>query len=155
METIVKDQLIDYIEENKLLSKWQSGYRKNHSCETALNLVLNKWKKLVDNKQTVLSVFLDLKRAFETIDRSRLVEKLKTFGIQNNALKWFTSYLDGRKQCTKINNFTSEQIDNDLGVPQGSVLGAILFIIYINDLPNILENVSINLFADDTLLYIM
>lgn len=77
LETIVKDQLIEYMEKNDLLTKWQSGYRKRHSCETALNLVISNWKKLLDKNLCVIAVFLDMKRAFETIDRKRLLEKLR------------------------------------------------------------------------------
>lgn len=79
---------------------------------------------------------------------------MKKFGINNCALKWFESYLDGRKQVTKVNGQISRPRDNRIGIPQGSIIGAILFIIYINDMPEVLSEVAINLFADDTLLYI-
>ncbi len=150
----MKDQLMEYIEKNHLLTKRQSGYRKMHSCETALNLVIVNWKEAKDNNESILCVFLDLKRAFETIDRQKLIQKLKKFGINNCALKWFESYLDGRKQVTKVNGQISRPRDNRIGIPQGSIIGAILFIIYINDMPEVLSEVAINLFADDTLLYI-
>lgn len=79
LETVVKNQLIKYIEDNNLLSRWQSGYRERHSCETALNLVLAKWKEIGAKGDFILALFLDLKRAFETIDRGRLLMKLKSF----------------------------------------------------------------------------
>ena len=98
-------------------------------------------------------MFLDLKRAFETIDRKRLLIKLESFGFSPKTISWFEGFLANRSQRTKVNGHLSESIRNNLGVPQGSVLGAILFIIYINDLPSQLMNVFVNLFADDTLIY--
>ena len=154
IETVVKNQLMKYINENDLLSLYQSAYRMNHSCETALNLVLAKWKEIGENGDTILAVFLDLKRAFETIDRKRLLAKLRKLGCSQRVVTWFAGYLDGRKQQTKVNGHTSEQMTNDLGVPQGSVLGAILFVLYVNDMPRQLLNAFINLFADDTLIYL-
>lgn len=154
LEKVVKSQLYTFLESSKLLSNNQSGYRKNHSCETALNLLLAKWKETINDKNTILCVFLDLKRAFETIDRSIMINKLKKFGLKANEINWFISYLSTRKQCTKIGSCISSSKDNDLGVPQGSVLGAILFIMYMNDLPEIGLFTTISLFADDTLIYI-
>jgi hypothetical protein len=99
-----------------------------------------------------LSVFLDLKRAFETIDRDVLLKKLELYGIKNNKLKWFQSYLNGRKQVTKFGKETSEAEYNNLGVPQGASLSQILFILFINDILKIIKHSEINLFADDTLI---
>lgn len=153
LESIVKEQLTEYIETNKVLSVYQSGYRKLHSCETALNLVISKWKEMRDKNYDVICVFLDLKRAFETIDRNRLLCKLEGFGVKNSAYRWFESYLKGRTQRTKVNGSVSEAIPNELGVPQGSIIGALAFILYINEMPNVVKDSFINLFADDTLLY--
>lgn len=154
LETIVKDQLVEYVEKHSLLTKWQSGYRKKHSCEISLNIVISNWKRLRDKNIDILCVFLDLKRAFETIDRDKLLKKLRTFGINGKEFNWFESYLSMRKQRTTVNSITSDPIDVDLGVPQGSILGAFLFILYINDMPTILQETLINLFADDTLIYV-
>lgn len=154
LESIVKEQLVNYIEENEMLSLYQSGYRKLHSCETSLNQVISRWKELRDRNYDIVCVFLDLKRAFETIDRKILLQKLKNFGLKDNTFKWFESYLTGRKQCTKVNGTTSGTIENNLGVAQGSILGALTFIIYINEMPTVVKHAFVNLFADDTLVYI-
>lgn len=152
LEKVVKEQLEKYIEENDILSKYQSGFRKNFSCETTVNYVINRWKKLKKNKK-IMAIFLDFKRAFETIDRDILIKKLFVYGIRGNELKWFKSYLTNRKQYTSVNNAESEQIYNNFGVPQGSILGALLFIIYINDMPDVIDKSEMVLYADDTLIF--
>lgn len=99
---VVKNQIIAYIEDNNLLSVFQSGYRTQHSCETALNFVLAKWKEMRENGDDIVAVFLDLKRAFETIDRKRLLAKLSSFGFTPRVIKWFEGYLKERSQQTKV-----------------------------------------------------
>lgn len=99
-------------------------------------------------------MFVDLKRAFETIDRTKLKAVLRRYGVRGSALKWFSSYLDSRTQVTRYNGSTSAATAVDLGVPQGSVLGPLLFILYINDLKQALRRVQVNLFADDTVLFL-
>lgn len=99
-------------------------------------------------------MFLDLKRAFETIDRSILLMKLKYYGVTGVVLRWLENYLSHRKQVTRINGSISAKISNNLGVPQGSVLGPLLFLIYFNDINNVPGNHKISLFADDTLVYV-
>lgn len=154
IETVVKEQLMEFIVKNDVLTKFQSAYRERYSCETALNLVLTKWKDIQATGDVILAVFLDLKRAFETIDRERLLMKLTSIGFSASAVTWFRGYLCNRTQKTKVNGMVSDSIINGLGVPQGSVLGAILFVIYINDLPKHVLYSCINLFADDTLIYL-
>jgi hypothetical protein len=106
-----------------------------------------------DNGLITASVFLDFSKAFDMVDHAILLCKLKSFGLDNNSLNWFESYLTNRQQKTSINNTLSSSLPVSVGVPQGSILGPLLFIIYINDMPNIVKHCKIILYADDTLLY--
>lgn len=154
LEQIAKEQLQNYLETEKLLIEEQSGFRKNHSCETALNFILAQWKEDMENNKKIVAVFLDLKRAFETIDRKILLEKLEKYGITGTAKNWFADYLDNRQQITTFSGVESNPKRNDLGVPQGSILGPLLFILYVNDIKKTLKSCNLNLFADDTLITI-
>lgn len=153
MEIQVKHQLAEHLQLNKILIEQQSGFREKHSCESALQLVLAQWKESIDEGKSVVAVFLDLKRAFETLDRDILIKKLEYYGVKDGANKWFKSYLRDRYQCTKVGSVISKKKSVNYGVPQGSVLGPLLFLIYINDIKScISDDVLLNLFADDTLL---
>lgn len=153
-ELLAKAQIEKFIKDNKILINEQSGYRADHSCETSLNYIIADWKESMDRKKVIIAVFLDFQRAFETLDRDRLLMKLEQYGFSGISNNWFESYLTKRKQKTKFNDGESMVRNNELGVPQGSVLGAILFIIYINDIVKSVKHCRINLFADDTLLFI-
>lgn len=155
LELIVKEQLCEFLQNNSILIDEQSGFRKNHSCESALNLLLLKWKQAIEVKNVIIAVFIDLKRAFETIDRTKLVGALFKIGVRGSVLQWFKSYLTGRQQVTLYEGKKSGAIDVELGVPQGSVLGPLLFIIYINDIKEIMTDGKVNMFADDTVIFIV
>ncbi|XP_055388140.1 uncharacterized protein LOC129616511 [Condylostylus longicornis] len=155
LEKVVCNQLENFLERNEILCKEQSGFRKAHSTETSLTWVLNEWRKETDSGKMIVAVFLDLKRAFETISREILISKLKSYGIRNKELSWFSSYLSSRSQRTKLKDVYSDARFLDLGVPQGTILGVVLFLLYINDIQNVLIHSKVCLFADDTLTYIV
>jgi hypothetical protein len=155
LELVVKEQIDEYLYSNDIISEHQSGFRKYHSCETAIQSVIDDWKLIISEGKMVGVIFLDLKRAFETVDRIRLLEKLDQYGMRGMVLEWFRTYLSNRTQQVKFNNQWSECIKTEYGVPQGSVLGPLLFTIYINDIVEYCpEECSIKMFADDTLVYV-
>lgn len=155
LELVVKEQIDKYLLNNDIITENQAGFRKNHSCETAIQSVIDDWKLIVSEGKMVGVIFLDLKRAFETIDRNRLLDKLDQYGIRGMVLEWFRSYLRNRTQQVRFNNQLSKYIETKYGVPQGSVLGPLLFIIYINDLVQFCPaECNIKMFADDTLIYV-
>ena len=116
----------------------------------ALLLLMDELTKAIENKDYVIGIFLDFSKAFDTVDHSILLRKLAHYGIRGSALDWFHSYLSGRKQYVTYNGTTSSTKNLQCGVPQGSILGPLLFIIYINDLVNVCKNLMAILFADDT-----
>ena len=108
----------------------------------------------INNKQTTIAVFIDAIKAFDTVNHQISIKKLGKIGIQGSLLKWLENYLTKRKQCTVANNITSSYRNITYGVPQGSVLGLLLFLIYVNDISNVITNSKISLYADDTVIYI-
>lgn len=154
LETVVCKQIRKYFENKNFIFTGQSGFREKHSCESALQYVCTEWRKCIDGGNITVCVFVDLKRAFETINREDLVKKLEGYGVKGTALDWLRNYLHERYHKTKVNGVVSEAVKNNIGVPQGSVLGPLLFIIYINDLYKILKKAKLSLFADDTLLWV-
>ena len=149
-EKLVYNQLISYLDKNKILSDSQFGFRKRHSTSTSLLNATNNWLLNIDKGLINGVLFLDLRKAFDTVDHNILINKLKMYGIKNSALNWFISYLDKRYQTCKVNNVKSARKTIECGVPQGSNLGPLLFLLYVNDLPNCLAHSKPNLFADDT-----
>ena len=149
-EKIVFDQLNKYFNDNNLLTSCQSGFRSLHSTMTALLEATNSWSVNIDNGLVNEVVFIDLKKAFDTIDHQIILKKLRNYGIDHCSLKWFKSYLTGRTQKCKVNDRLSKSTSINCGIPQGSNLGPLLFLIYINDLPNCLHYATPRMFADDT-----
>ena len=156
IEKVVLLQLNDHLLSNDLYDSYQSAYRASRSTETALIRIINDLLLASDSGQVSLLTLLDLSAAFDTIDHSILLTRLHdSFGISNTALSWFQSYLTGRTQIVSVNGILSSPATLDCGVPQGSVLGPVLFSLYITPLADIISKHSINhhLYADDTQLY--
>ena len=149
-EKAIAKRLTGFLESFNLLSNNQFGFRKNRSTETAILKFTNEVYKNLESKNHVIGVFLDLSKAFDSIDHKILLEKLEHIGVRGLPLKLFASYLSCRKQAVFCNNDTSKLDIIGKGVPQGSILGPILFLIYINDICNASDKLSYVLFADDT-----
>jgi len=151
IERAVHDQLYSYFVAHNILSVCQSGFRKNHSTATTLLDVQDFILSNIDNGYVTAALFLDLKKAFDTVDHSLLIRKLNSTGIKGKELNWFVSYLNDRTQAVKIGNSLSTFRQVQVGVPQGSILGPLLFILYVNDL-QMSVNCKIVMYADDTTL---
>lgn len=154
LEIVIKNQLCKYLDQNEILIEAQSGFREKHSCETAIQNTLISWREYLDKSEMIGVVFLDFKRAFETVNRNLLLRKLNNYGITDKAYKWFEMYLNNRKQQVKYRNAISVKKDTIHGVPQRSVLGSLLFVLYINDIVKAVKYCTCKLFADDTMIYI-
>ena len=148
-------QLINYLEKYTLLSPFQHAYRKYHSTVTCLFELLNLIYEKLDNKKMVAIVSLDLSKAFDSINHKLLVQKLENLNLNVASIKFIKSYLENRKQITKFSNYISNEEKIKSGVPQGSILGPLLFLCFVNDLPEIFDkNCEFLSYADDTQLIV-
>ena len=150
LEKIVYKRLISFLTVNNILNQSQFGFRKNCSTDFAIIELIDKVTKQLSQKEHVIAVFMDLSKAFDTIDHNILLYKLDHYGIRGPALSWFKSYLSDRQQFVHINGYDSSMSNIHCGVPQGSILGPLLFLIYINDILNSSSILKFTLFADDT-----
>ena len=145
-------QLTQYLEEHNLLYKSQYGFCENHSTEYAALELIDHISNNLDNDKVPFSIFLDLSKAFDTLDNTILTQKLKHYGIKGCALKLVKNYLSNRKQYVELNNVKSEMCEIKTGAPQGSILGPLLFVIYVNDIYKASSILYAIIYADDTTL---
>ena len=151
-ERHISNCLVDYLESNNLLYNHQSGFRRLHSCQTALTKIVDNWLNAINNSETVGTVFLDLTKAFDLVNHKLLIQKLAAYKFSSSTQSWFQSCLTNRSQQVNISGKLSDPQHIAAGVPQGSVLGPLLFLIYINDLPLSIQTCILELFADDATL---
>ena len=147
---LVYDQFYTYLTSNRLINSYQSGFRPTYSTLTSLLELTNNWCVNIDRGLLNGVVFIDLKKAFDTIDHDVLLSKLRAYGVDDLTLPWFRSYLTDRRQRCFVNGQFSNSSFITKGVPQDSVIGPLLFLVYINDLPNCLNEGIPRMFADDT-----
>ena len=144
--------MLDHV--NKIVSKHITAYRKGHSCQNVLLKLTEDWRKYMDQNKIVGGLLMDLSKAFDCLPHDLLIAKLQAYGFERNTLHIFYSYLKNRKQAVKINGVLSDFLEILSGVPQGSILGPILFNIFINDFIYHMENTAADIFnfADDNTL---
>ena len=156
LERFIVSQIRQYMVTNDIFDVFQSAYRPAHSCETALVRIQDDILVSLDNRHTVILVLLDLSAAFDTVDHRLLLDKLYRIGIRGNAHRWMHSYLSERTQVVRVDTHTSRCVDLSFGVPQGSVLGPLLFTVYCLGLDDIFKRhqLKYHMYADDTQLYV-
>ena len=154
LEKIAYQQLMEFFNHNNLLTNSQYGFRPQRSTESALQCFTDHVLDAFDNDRFTLSVFLDLSKAFDTVDHSILLNKMYYYGVRGHSYQWFESYLSNRSQYVYMNSGTSTKLNINCGVPQGSILGPLLFLIFVNDIVNSSKILNYILFADDTNTYL-
>ena len=150
LERIVYNRLFHYLVKHKILSLAQYGFQPNRSTEHAILELQDRVLDIINNKECCVGVFMDLSKAFDTLDHKILLDKLYHYGVRGVAHDWFRNYLRNRKQYVFVNGTSSERLPISCGVPHGSILGPLLFLIYVNDLANVFKHAITILFAETT-----
>ena len=153
IERIVNDQLQCHLEKHNILFQYQSGFRSKHSPNTCLAHLTNQILTGFESKKNTGMILIDLQKAFDTLDHGILIKKLKYFGFSTKTTAWFSSYLTNRHFVVNLEQVLSDKGHLKCGVPQGSILGPLLFLLYVNDMPSALEYCELRLYADDTCIF--
>ena len=154
LEKIIYLRTVKFLSMSNVFSQFQFGFREKHTTSHAILHFVDKIANALDNQMHTIGIFLDYSKAFDTVDHNILLSKLDHYGIRGTALNWFKSYLADRKQFVSVNGIDSDLSDVICGVPQGSLLGPLLFILYINDFQYASDVVSVILFADDSNIFL-
>ena len=152
LEHIICRHILNHLDKHHILTSLQHGFRSGHSCESQLIITMEDIMRRYDQKKQIDLVILDFSKAFDTVPHRKLLHKLNNYGIQGNILRWISSFLMDRQQRVIVEGEASSKCTVDSGVPQGTVLGPLLFLCHINDLPLHVTS-QVRLFADDCLLY--
>ena len=153
LERAVHHQLNSFCNEHELLSSFQCRFRSNHSTEFAAVAISDYVRRRMDQGLLTGAVYIDLRKAFDSVDHDLLISKLQSYGLKNTELDWFKSYILDRKQVVRIRTETSDYCPITSGDPQGSILGPLLFVLFINDLPKVLTKCQILMYADHTVIF--
>ena len=153
LEHVVHSQISQYIEENEILSIFQHGFRKERSTMSAVFQLVRHVNVKMDNGGTTVAVFIDFSKAFNSVQHDRLIGKMKEMSLSQRTVQWFQDYLSTRKQYTYVNGCDSDTVNVPYGVPQASVLGPLLYLLYANDIENVIQNSHVAMYADDTVIY--
>jgi len=149
MESIIRDDTLSFLESSNKLNSYQHGFTRKRSCLTNLLESLEAWTHALDDGYGVDVIFLDYRKAFDSVPHKRLQEKLKLFGLNAKLVAWITEFLKNRRMRVRVHGSFSNWAEVFSGVPQGSVLGPLLFLLFVNDLPSVIRS-HIRMFADDT-----
>lgn len=152
LESIIRDALMDHLNGHGLLADQQHGFRPKRSCNSQLLQTIDTWSRLLEDGIPLDVVYLDFSKAFDTVPHRRLLNKLQSYGVSGKLLSWIEAFLSGRCQQVALGGCLSNMVQVASGVPQGSVLGPLLFLLYVNDLPEVVS-CPVTLFADDTKLF--
>ena len=152
LESFIRDVIVAHFTDNDLYAKCQHGFRKKRSCVTQLLEVIDNLTELLDKGEPIDIVYLDFRKAFDSVPHERLLTKLKAYGVTGNVLNWIMNFLKGRSQLVRVGEERSKKSEVLSGIPQGSILGPILFTVFINDLPDMIQT-TCKIFADDTKIY--